>query len=373
MRMNKKGMMLLAGISAAGLLITGCSSGTVEEGASGSNAAGEVDQATIDLVESASADSTFNAPANSVDIVPDQTIAVIQCAAANSGCIRVSDGVVEAAELVGWNVVELDGQGQASGQNTAVMQAVSQGVDGIILAAFDSGSISQGMAAAAEAGIPVVSLLGDNVVGDGPTDVFAEPDSGSEKAGAVLGAFAVVESDGAAKVATLSTDELIVTRNRTENFVDQIEACNGCEIVDQQNYLISNALTDVPLIASSIIQNNPDLDYIFVDIGQFGAMTAAAIEQSGSDAQVLSVDCNPEDIVLLRDGKPQAACAAHALEAAGFAGVAALNYALAGESSAPAELEVPTKLVTPNNLPAEDLWTGDFDLAAEYKNFWGVN
>ncbi|WP_100810002.1 MULTISPECIES: sugar ABC transporter substrate-binding protein [unclassified Microbacterium] len=356
----------------AALVFSGCSSSSPDASPETPQGSEGVSQDMIDLVAQASGEIGFEGPASSPGIVPDQSIAVITCAAAAAGCVRVAEGVKAAGELVGWSVSELDGQGQAAGQNSAILQAVSQGVDGIVLVAIDSSSVSQGMSAAADAGIPVVSVQADNVVGNAPTDVYAEPVSGSLRAGEALGAYAVVESDATAKVATLSTDELAVTRNRTAGFVEQIDACSGCEVVDTQNYLLSKAVTDVPLLVSSMLQSHPDLDYIFVDIGQFGALTAQAIQSAGSEAEVLSVDCNPDDIVLIRDGAGQSACAANALGAGGWAAVAALNFAIAGEPT-PEGLVVPTKLITVDNLPDTDEWAGDFDLAAEYGAFWGIN
>jgi len=335
---------------------------TVSEGSAGDATA---------IVEEATADIAYEGPTSGPAPEPDKQIAVIPCAAAASGCVRVADGATEAAKQIGWKVRTLDGQGQASTQNSAIQQAVSQGVDGIVLVAIDSSSVSQGLAAAKQANIPVVSIQADNEVGEGANAVTAEPASGSTRAGEALGAFAVADSDGAAKVATLSTTELAVTRNRTDAFIEQVEACEGCEVVKQETYLLSSAIKDVPLKVSSMLQANPDIEYLFVDVGQFGALATQAIDQAGKDVKVLSVDCNPDDIENIANDTANVACAGHALETGGYAALAALNFAFADETAAAEELVVPTKLITADNLPSEPVWKGDFDPTEAYAELWG--
>jgi ribose transport system substrate-binding protein len=326
--------------------------------------------AATKIADEASADIPYEGPTSGPAPQEGKSIAAITCAAAASGCVRGANGVKEAGKELGWNVRVLDGQGQASGQNAAIQQAVSQKVDGIVLIAIDAASVNQGMAAAKKAGIPVVSLQADNEVGDGPNQVTAEPTSGSKRAGESLAAWAIKDSGGKAKVATLSTTELAVTRNRKDAFSEQIAKCADCDVVKDETYLLSSAIKDVPLKVSSMLQANPDLQYLFVDVGQYGGLAAQAIQASGKDVKVLSVDCNPDDLENIKKDSPVAACAGHALETAGFAGVAALNNAFAGESTD--GFVIPTKLIDKSNLPTTSTWRGDFDPAVEYGKLWGT-
>ena len=330
------------------------------------------DAPAAEIVDRATSDIPFEGPETSPAPTSDATIAIIECAAAAAGCVRVASGVQDAGDLLGWEVKVLDGQGQASGQNAAIQQAVSQGVDGIILAAFNSEAVSQGMTAAENAGIPVVSVEAGNPVGDGPTDVYAEPDTGAVAAGEMLAALVATDSDGKAKVATLTTDEVPVTVQRHDAFMDQIDKCTGCEVLEEQNYLLSTAIKDVPLKVKSILQANPDLQYLFVDIGQYGALAVQAIDEAGSDVKVVSVDCNADDLANIESGDTQLGCAAHGLESGGWAGVGALVFALGDEETAD-DFVVPTKLIVKDNLPDGDIWQGDFDPEDAYGQLWGMN
>lgn len=351
------------------MALTGCgSSDSADETSSDEDSSAAV-SAAQEIVDTHTADVTFVGPDATPEAPSDKTIGVVVCAAAASGCVRVADGVEAAAELLDWSVRVFDGEGLASSQNTAVQQAISQGVDGIVLVAIPSANISQAMAAARDADVPVVSVEADNIVGDSGTDVFAEPASGSTQAGEDLGAFVVSDSDGEANVAILHTTEFPSTVNRYESFVEQLEACSTCTISEEQTYLLSSAITDIPLQVSSILQANPDVNYIFVDIGQFGALAVQAIESANKDVKIVSVDCNPDDIENIRDGGAQAACAAHGLETGGYAAIDELIRALAGEPAS-GETVVPTKLILASNVPDGDTWTGDFDPDEAYGALW---
>lgn len=369
----KRPSLALAALVSLTLALAGCGNSGTDDGStdtsSGDSAAAVSDAEAI--VEADTADVPFIGPDSTPAPEEGKSIGVVVCAGAASGCTRVADGVTSAAELLGWSVTVFDGQGLASAQNTAVQQAISQGVDGIVLVAIPSANISQAMTAARDADVPVVSVEADNTVGDSGTDVFAEPASGSLQAGKDLGAFVIADSGGEANVAILHTTEFPSTVNRYEAFVEQLEGCSTCTIADEQTYLLSSAVTDVPLQVSSILQANPEVNYLFVDVGQFGALAVQSIESANKDVKVVSVDCNPDDIQSIREGGAQAACAAHGLETGGYAALDELNRAMAGEGPS-GDTVVPTKLIISSNVPEGDTWQGDFDPDEAYGELWGV-
>jgi ribose transport system substrate-binding protein len=360
----------LAFSAAAVLAVSACNGGST----SGSGGDETDPQAVTDaqsVVDEATADVQPTLPEETPTPPGGKTIAVVECTAAASACVRGAEAVESAGDLLGWETVILDGQGTAAGANSAVQQAVSQRVDGIVLLAVPSANISAGMSAAADAGIPVVSIESENTVGSGATDVFGEPDSNSAEAGRMLAALLIAESDGKAQVGILHTTEFGSTQARYQGFVDELATCAGCAVVDEQNYLLSSAITNVPVLAGSMLQANPTMDYMFVDIGQFGGLAGQSIEQARKDVQVVSVDCNPDDLASIRDGGPQLGCAAFDLAGGGYAAVDDLIRAFTGNPPSD-ELEVPVKLIVASNVPDEDVWEGDFDGAEAFAAQWGV-
>ena len=68
--------------------------------------------------------------------------------------------MTKSAEAKGWTVTNLDGRGDPSQANTAIKQLVTRKADAIIVTVFDSTSLASGLAAARDAGIPVLSAGG---------------------------------------------------------------------------------------------------------------------------------------------------------------------------------------------------------------------
>jgi ribose transport system substrate-binding protein len=70
------------------------------------------------------------------------------------------DSMTNDAKARGWTVTNLNAQGDPLQANTAIKQLVTKKVDAIIVTVFDSNSLASGIAAASDAGIPVLSAGG---------------------------------------------------------------------------------------------------------------------------------------------------------------------------------------------------------------------
>jgi ribose transport system substrate-binding protein len=70
------------------------------------------------------------------------------------------DSMTNDAKARGWTVTNLNARGEPLQANTAMKQLVTKKVDAIIVTVFDSTSLASGIAAAKDAGIPVLSAGG---------------------------------------------------------------------------------------------------------------------------------------------------------------------------------------------------------------------
>ena len=323
-----------------------------------------------EAAQQATEPATYVGPTDSPPVATDKTVAVILCAAAAEGCVRIGNGFSEAAAVLGWQVKTLDGQGQASVYNTVMRQAIAEQVDGIVLVAIDSKLVGDAMAEATSAGIPVVSVVGGNTAG--PGDVFSEVSSQAQRGGEQLGNWLVANSGESAVVAMFHAPEFTDSRRRYEGGKSIIDTCAGCTIASDTQYVASTAAQDLPTQTKSILQANPEIDWIFTDIGGYGAAQVQAINELGvaDTVKLVSFDCNPQDLTNIRDGNVQVACDALQLEAGGWGAADELNRAFNG---APAGGDViPIKVITKDNAPEGDNWDGDFDFRAQFQQLWGV-
>ena len=68
--------------------------------------------------------------------------------------------MTKSAESKGWTVTNLDARGDPLQANTAIKQLVTRKADAVIVTVFDSTSLASGIAAAKDAGVPVLSAGG---------------------------------------------------------------------------------------------------------------------------------------------------------------------------------------------------------------------
>ena len=88
----------------------------------------------------------------------EKKIVGIPCAAALAGCVVPLEGIQEAAKQFGWEFTMNDGQGSAHIISKHMLNAVASQADLIVVTGLDPLPIQQGLEAASNAGIPVISI-----------------------------------------------------------------------------------------------------------------------------------------------------------------------------------------------------------------------
>jgi ribose transport system substrate-binding protein len=73
---------------------------------------------------------------------------------------RMVDSMTDDAKARGWTVTNVNARGEPLQANTAIKQLVTKKVDAIIVTVFDSNSLASGIAAAKDAGVPILSAGG---------------------------------------------------------------------------------------------------------------------------------------------------------------------------------------------------------------------
>jgi ribose transport system substrate-binding protein len=369
----KAGVLVAAGV----LALTACSSskdsGSPSGGSGGSSAAtGTLDlagfQAALDKEQAA---PKYEGPTSGPKPESGKKVAVITCAAVNTGCAAGAANVVEAAKKIGWEASTLDGKGTPSGASQAMVSAINDGADAIVLIAISSPSIIQGMTAAKKANVPVVSVVADNPVGDGPGDVYAEISGSTVKSGQAIADYFVVKSGGKAKVASFHVASLVSTVNRYKGFINEIKRCADCKVVSDQTYgLVSQS--EFANMIKATLNRHPDIQYIFVDISQYATIAATALQQTGQEKKVgiAGVDCLPAEVESIKNQTGEIACANAAVSLDGYAAINEVIRAFAGED--PLDEAYPFRLIDKAIIDKETPpYLGGFTPASGYLHLWG--
>lgn len=325
--------------------------------------------------EAATKAQTEKVPTTGPAIVKDQVIVNVACAMAAEGCARPARAVQEAAEAIGWKSLLFDAAGDPTKAADAVRQAISMKADAIVLGAIDARVILQPLKEAKAAGIKVVGWTTIDVDGVFDTVVPSEPSLTEDGYTAAVAAY--VLGGHKLKMIMMRADEFgsVVKRvNGTQQFIDECKAAGGdCEIVSQENFLVTDLTTRVPDQAVSQVRRNPQMTVLWggYDAGlnfMIQGLQAAGLTGTGF---AVGFDANVANLDIIRNDGYQKATVGLPAEWAGYSIVDQINRLLAGEKLAENQ-GVHSKLLVKDNLPPSGAWQGDADFRADYHKLWGL-
>ena len=166
--------------------------------------------------------------------------------------------------------------------NSAVQQAVDQGVDYMAFTGQPYGSYASALAAAAAAGIPMVQM-----------DVAEEPDAEGVLAciacdsmlnewGRLLGNWIIADSDGQANAVYFTIPEFTSLIPEGESFQQTMEeGCPECttEVLEStiQSFTTGGLVGEI----TSYLQSHPDTDYVYYAFSQMATGAPEALESAG--------------------------------------------------------------------------------------------
>ncbi|MDQ3695943.1 MAG: substrate-binding domain-containing protein [Chloroflexota bacterium] len=267
----------------------------------------------------------------------------------------LSDGIKQQAAMdaeatgAAINVTDYDSRNDASLQLQNAQDAITAGVDLIIISPTDSGTAPAVLELAAENGVPVVIADIGTDSGEYVSFVISSNESGAYEAGQVLTETMAENGwEGSDVVMITISQARLNGQNRTRGITTAVEEA-GSQIVQ---FLESNDYTraEAQVQASDMLSANPEARGFFTqhDEAALGALTA--IEESGRADEIVfaSFDGSPESVELIKQGRLVAA----AMQQPVLMGRISMEVGLAhlrGEE-VEQETEVPTILVTPDNV-----------------------
>lgn len=304
----------------------------------------------------------------------DVTVGVVSCLQAAEGCARVARGVEAGALAMGWKALIIDGEGTAEGQSKAFANALSAGVDAVVLAVVDAQAVESEIERARQQGVLVIGAYGhdtDPPLFDAQTGITMEE---SEDDGRAIADYVIAESGGEAQVALFRGDDFVTVAARGDGFEERFAECDGCEIVDTQQFVVTDITTRLPTLAINTMQANPDITWIVSTYDIASEFILQGVQQAGlaEGVRIVSFDGNASTSSLIRDGSPIEVTAASAAECYGWHTIDVINSLLAGDPAAEAGCPDEPKLIVADNAPAEGNWQGDVDWEELYRQRWEV-
>lgn len=257
----------------------------------------------------------------------------------NEYFVTMQEALEAAADSLGAEVITTDARHDVAKQVSDVEDMIQRGIDILLLNPADTVGVETAVLAAKEAGVTTVAI---DAQANGPVDGFVG--SKNYDAGYLACDYLAQQLDGEGQVALLDGIPVVPILQRIDGCTAALDEYDGIEIVTKQNG--RQERTHAMTVTENIIQAHPDLDGLFSvnDIGSLGALIA--IEASGQDIKLVSVDGHPEAIEAIQ--RPDSAFIATSAQYPRDMVRVGLGLGLAkhwGASTAPAEIPIDVELI----------------------------
>ena len=395
MKFDRKGSLALAGgLTVMSMVVAACGSSSSSSSTAttaGSSGASTTTATKVDIVAQAKAEiakytsvPTFTAPGPAIDTskLRGKTILVVEHDTVANALVEITKGIQGAGQLLGITVDTFNGQSTVSTIEQGIQQGINQKVGAIILVGVATSLVPSSIAAANAAKIPVVGVITGQPDTSAPGQGFGQGLFGASgpsyvDLGKLVADTAIVNSNGSAVNSAVITFDNPIGPAVIKGINSVFSSCSNCKVLTTQDIEPQYWPTKVAGAVSSMIQANPNLNYILPVADTIGIFATAGVSQSGASGKVSVISDDGSSagtLGLVQKGPIYLADPGYS---APWAGWEAMDQALRAMSGMqPGNPVVPIRYVNKSNLAGLDLkdLTNVFGNAyvAGYKALWGL-
>jgi ribose transport system substrate-binding protein len=207
--------------------------------------------------------------------------------------IDTDQGMREGAKLLGWQFQELSTGTTPESMQAAMQQAVELKPDGITYSGIPTAVLAKQLAAAKQAGIPVVApALSDKATGP-IVDASIASATESTTLSKTLAAQVVVTSKGNAHILLVELPDYPILVTEGNAFKAWITKwCPACSVTESDQQL-ADIGTKTPANIVSDLQRNPSINWIIYTFGDISTGVQPALQAAGLAKQVVSGGSGP--------------------------------------------------------------------------------
>jgi ribose transport system substrate-binding protein len=320
-------------------------------------------------------DVSWNGPTTGPAAQPGKTIVYVAQTMTNPGVAGVANGLREAAQVIGWKVRVIDGQGTPAGIQAALSQAVGVKPSGIVLGGFDPNATSSQVARANAARIP---LIGWHAVGPpGPSrhpELFTNVTTRVEDVAEISADWIIAHSNGRAGVVVFTDASIPFARNKSQLIEKHLATCADVRLLATENIPIPDASSRTPQEVSSLLSRFGSRwtysaainDLYFADAAP--ALREAGEKGSGPPFNIGAGDGDPSAFQRINSRQFQAATVPEPLTEQGWQIVDEFNRAFSGRPAS--GYVAPVHIATTANSRGATTWDPPGYREA-YRKIWG--
>lgn len=334
-----------------------------------------------DQTAAVSEEEPFEGPAEKAKAPRGIKVALVPAQASLSGCIVPCEAIEEIGERYEWDVQTFDGKGTPDEQNTSIMNAVAWEADIIITVSLDARSVQQGIQAANDAGIPIVS--GSNGTDDpnprldleeeGLLDFAFDVGPDYYALGEAMAEWMDENIDGSGEVVVYSCPGSYSVEYFEDGLLGKIDDTSLSLDEELQYFTFEQMGDELNRMVIGYVTAHPETEFVFLPFDPAAVSVAEALESVGiHDVKVCGVLGNEEMITLIRQGTVAACTAAYDNVYLGYATADQAIRLLNGqELASPHGENLPYTIVDSSNLPEEGkAWAPNMDYKEAYYGLW---
>ncbi|TFE36780.1 sugar ABC transporter substrate-binding protein [Paraburkholderia dipogonis] len=296
----------------------------------------------------------------------------------NGGIVGVTDGVLEAAKVIGWSVKIFDAGGTPDLRMKTLAKALASRPDGLIIVGGDARALLPGLRPFAERSIPIVGWHVAVQAGPVPgTPVAMNVATDPREAARVTALAAIVQSGGHAGVVIFTDSNFRIAQGKSDEMAAVVRTCHDCTLLEVRDAAISRSKELMPGTTRDLLArygkrwtyalaiNDIYFDYAAPVLTQAGMPNAAVAMLSAGDG-------SESAFLRIRTGTFQTGTVAEPLNLHGWQLVDEMNRLLAGARVT--GYVVPVHLVTAENIAADGgdrlLYDPDNGYRDIYRRIW---
>jgi ribose transport system substrate-binding protein len=333
------------------------------------------------VTKSAASSVPWDGPTTGPKAQAGKTVILISEDQRNGGPLGVSEGVTEAAKVIGWKLTILDGAGVIANRSAAFGQAIALKPDVIIADNDDATEQKVNIIKAVNAGIKVLGWHSN--VKPGPMEgvpLFTNISTDPTVVAKVAAALAIANAEGKAGVVVFTDATEKISVMKSNAMAANIKECSGCTVLETIDTPLASVSTRIPQMTQSLHQRfgKKWTHSLAINDGFFDFMAptlrAAGSPGSGPPVNISGGDGSKAAFERIRGDNYQCATVAEPLSLHGWQLIDEANRALAGENWS--GYVAPTHLVTKENIGsnggANNVYDPDNGYREVYKKIWGV-
>lgn len=338
--------------------------------------------AAKEIVAKAAASAVpWDGPTTGPKAQPGKHVVLISEDQRNGGALGVSEGVTEAAKVMGWRLTVLDGAGVIANRAAAFGQAIALKPDVIIADNDDATEQKVNITKAAATGIKVLGWHSN--VKPGPMEgipLFTNISTDPTVVAQVAAALAIADANGKAGVVVFTDATEKISVMKSNAMAANIKACSGCTVLEVVDTPLASVSTRIPQMTQSLHQRFGAkwTHSLAINDGFFDFMAptlrAAGSAGSGPPVNISGGDGSKAAFERIRGSNFQFATVAEPLSLHGWQLIDEANRALAGVPWS--GFVAPTHLVTKDNIGSNggpnNVYDPDNGYREVYKKIWGV-